>query len=106
MKDLADRIERLKKRIELAHSERDERAIVCGLNEFNHEMWKQADTITKALRFAEHMQTLSTKRSFVVAGPWFEGDESCVIVGGKDYEGPDIFAAARAAVEQIGKGVR
>ena len=104
MNELADSLENLSQRIELAHVEQDSKTVICSLNDLNQEVWKSREAIIKALRFVADMETLKIRE---IWGPRYTGDVWTVfhLHGGRHLmsEGPDIYTAARRAVEELEK---
>lgn len=105
MNELADRLENLSQRIELAHVEQDSKTVICSLNDLNQEVWKSREVIFKALRFAADTERLKIRE---IWGPRYTRDVWTVfhLRGGRNLmtEGPDIYTAARKAVEALEKG--
>ena len=105
MNELADRLENLSQRIELAHVEQDSKTVICSLNDLNQEVWKSREVMFKALRFAGYMETLKScgpEFALCVSGNY----QIRVILHGKvrKFYGPDIYDAARKAVDALEKG--
>ena len=115
LNELADRLENLSQRIELAHVEQDSKTVICSLNDLNQEVWKSREAILKALRFAADMERLvqagcEPGLETQVDNPDNPDDpERCVVRwwNGRHWQfsyGVDYYTAARNAVEALEKG--
>ena len=108
MDELADKVENLSQRIELAHVEQDSKTVICSLNDLNQEVWKSREAIIKALRFVADMETLvkttgaCNRVEIWKSSPDRVPEVFLYCLG--HFSGPDIYTAARKAVEALEKG--
>jgi len=105
MNELADKVEILKNKA-TKHIANDDYLSAQMLNlEMASLVWQHCESIVKALRFAADMEKLKScgpEFALCVSGNY----QIRVILHGKvrKFYGPDIYDAARKAVEELEKG--